>query len=139
MKTVKSGVRREAKWNYNPLLKKKLLFSRNFNIKCLTLTVSGDILMLHDKGLIVQEPSRSLWFCDYQWFRKKSRNLCTPTQFFHGEWVQAESFMEPETGFGLPTTAKKARLLIGRACWSWNSIGPILAAAVRALALFLEL
>ena len=44
--------------------------------------------------------------------------------------------MDPETGCGLPSTGEKTRLLIGRACWFRNSIGWILAAAVRALAWF---
>ena len=34
----------------------------------------------------------------------------------------------------LPSTGEIARLLIGRACWFWNHIGPISAAAVRPLA-----
>ena len=42
--------------------------------------------------------------------------------------------MDPETGCGLPSTGKKARPLIGTACWFWNSIGWILAADVRAWA-----
>ena len=42
--------------------------------------------------------------------------------------------MDPETGSGLPSTGQKARLLIGKALWFWNSIGRILAAAVRQLA-----
>ena len=42
--------------------------------------------------------------------------------------------MDPETGCGLPSTCKKARLLIGAACWFRNSIGWVLAASVRALA-----
>ena len=42
--------------------------------------------------------------------------------------------MDTETGCGLPSTCEKARLLIGAASWIWNSIGWILAAAVRALA-----
>ena len=39
--------------------------------------------------------------------------------------------MDPETVCGLPSTSKKARLLIGRARWYWNSIGPILATAAK--------
>ena len=42
--------------------------------------------------------------------------------------------MDTETGCGLPSTGKKARPLIGTACWFWNSIGWILAADVRAWA-----
>ena len=42
--------------------------------------------------------------------------------------------MDPETGCGVPSTGEKARLLIGRACWFWNSIGQILAVLLRALA-----
>ena len=38
---------------------------------------------------------------------------------------------DPETGCGLPSTGEKARLLIGRALWFWNSIGPILAASAK--------
>ena len=43
-------------------------------------------------------------------------------------------FMDPETGCGLLSTSQKARLLIGTACWFWNSLGQISAAAVRSLA-----
>ena len=39
--------------------------------------------------------------------------------------------MDPETGCGLPSTGENAILLIGRARWFWNSIGPILAAAAK--------
>ena len=39
--------------------------------------------------------------------------------------------MDPETGYGLPSTGQKVRLLIGTACWFWNSIGWIFAAALR--------
>jgi len=39
--------------------------------------------------------------------------------------------MDPETGCGLPSTGEKARLLISRAHWFWNSIGPISAAAAK--------
>ena len=42
--------------------------------------------------------------------------------------------MDTETGCGLPSTGEKTRLLIGTARWFWNSIGWILAAAVRVLA-----
>ena len=42
--------------------------------------------------------------------------------------------MDIETGCGLPSSDEKTRLLIGTAGWFWNSIGWILAAAVRALA-----
>ena len=41
--------------------------------------------------------------------------------------------MDPETGCGLLSTGQKARLLIGGACWFWNSISQI-SAAVRPLA-----
>ena len=44
--------------------------------------------------------------------------------------------MDPETGCGLPSTCEKARLLIGTACCFWNSIGRILAAAIKLLAWF---
>ena len=43
--------------------------------------------------------------------------------------------MDPETGCGLPSTGKKARFLIGRVCWFWNSIGPISDAAMLLRAL----
>ena len=39
--------------------------------------------------------------------------------------------MDAETGCGLQSTGEKARLLIGTACWFWNPIGWILAAAGR--------
>ena len=42
--------------------------------------------------------------------------------------------MDPETGCGITSTGKKARLLIGTACWFQNIIGWILAAALRPLA-----
>ena len=45
----------------------------------------------------------------------------------------------PETGCGLPSTGQKARLIIGKTCWFWNSIGQISAAAVRPLYWSLEL
>ena len=38
---------------------------------------------------------------------------------------------DPESGCGIQSTREKARLLIGRARWIWNSIGPILAAASK--------
>ena len=37
--------------------------------------------------------------------------------------------MDPETVWGLPSSGKEERLLIGRAHWYCISIGPILAAA----------
>ena len=40
--------------------------------------------------------------------------------------------MDTETGYGLPSSGEKARLL-STACWFWNSIGWNLAAAVQAL------
>ena len=47
--------------------------------------------------------------------------------------------MDIETGSGLPSNGQKARLLIGTACWFWNSIGWILAAAAeRALAWWVD-
>ena len=45
--------------------------------------------------------------------------------------VYPHTCVDPETGCGLLLTGKKARLLIGRAHWFWNSIGPILAAAAK--------
>ena len=42
--------------------------------------------------------------------------------------------MDIETGCDLPSTGKKARLLIGTAHWFWNSIGWFLAVGLRALA-----
>ena len=39
--------------------------------------------------------------------------------------------MDPETVWGLPSSGKEERLLIGRAHWYCISIGPILAAAVK--------
>ena len=48
--------------------------------------------------------------------------------------LKSSNTMDPETGCGLPSTGQNARLLIGAACWFWNTIGQILAAAVRPLA-----
>ena len=44
--------------------------------------------------------------------------------------------MDLETGCGLPLTGQKVRLLIGTAHCFWNSIGRILAAAIKLLAWF---
>ena len=42
--------------------------------------------------------------------------------------------MDPGTECDLPSTGKKARLIIGTAHWFWNSIGWNSPASVRALA-----
>ena len=44
------------------------------------------------------------------------------------------NIMDPVTG----STGQKTRLLIETACWFWNSIVQILAAAVRPLAWFFD-
>ena len=46
-------------------------------------------------------------------------------------WLEPAQPMDPETGCGLPSTGEKARLLIGRARWLWNPIGPITAPAFK--------
>ena len=51
--------------------------------------------------------------------------------FYCTKGEEAPETMDPETGCGLPSTGQKARLLIGTACWFWNSIGRISAADAK--------
>ena len=52
--------------------------------------------------------------------------------------LKSSNTMDPETGCGLPSTGQNAGFLIGAACWFGNSIGQILATAVRPLSWLLH-